>query len=394
MRITKISVKGLFGYLDHEIPLKQESRITIIHGPNGVGKTVLLSMLDGLFGLDYALFRMIPFNAFCVAFSSGEEITVSKDKHTKRLSFCCLDASGAKAKAYEPGSGPMLNFASRLYWERKDTWSAMDHRRKHEGKVFLDSLPMLRDIIYGKLPDWFTSVRSNIRTSIVHTQRLDRQGGLSIIGLIKVPFWFIFVVVAFVFEYFVLGQELFLVQLQAEMLVFKALIPIIVFGAVFVIALLCLYCIWWRFKQKNDSGALLLQKRLDDHNNDQQEQLFVELINSRLQSLSVERDEEKRFIVRGKAGNAVPEWSLSSGEKQLLHIYDHLLFEVEPNTLVLLDEPELSLHVTWQRNFLKDLQRIVELRKFDVLIATHSPQIVSDKRRWLVKLQYPQGEGE
>ena len=41
MRITKISVKGLFGMFDHEIPLNQESRITIVHGPNGVGKTVL-----------------------------------------------------------------------------------------------------------------------------------------------------------------------------------------------------------------------------------------------------------------------------------------------------------------------------------------------------------------
>ena len=30
MRITKISVKGLFGMFDHEIPLNQESRITIM----------------------------------------------------------------------------------------------------------------------------------------------------------------------------------------------------------------------------------------------------------------------------------------------------------------------------------------------------------------------------
>ena len=52
----------------------------------------------------------------------------------------------------------------------------------------------------------------------------------------------------------------------------------------------------------------------------------------------------------------------------------------------MIDEPELSMNVVWQRNFLKDLQRIIELRNFDVLIATHSPQIIHDKWDWMVAL--------
>ena len=52
----------------------------------------------------------------------------------------------------------------------------------------------------------------------------------------------------------------------------------------------------------------------------------------------------------------------------------------------MIDEPELSMNVVWQRNFLKDLQRIIELRKFDVLIATHSPMIIHDKWDWVVHL--------
>ena len=69
-----------------------------------------------------------------------------------------------------------------------------------------------------------------------------------------------------------------------------------------------------------------------------------------------------------------------------LFLYNQLFFEVEPDTLVMIDEPELSMNVVWQRNFLKDLQRIIELRKFDVLIATHSPQIIHDKWDWMVPL--------
>ena len=49
MRIANVSVNNLFGMFDHEIPLNLESRITIIIGPNGIGKTILLTMLHSLF---------------------------------------------------------------------------------------------------------------------------------------------------------------------------------------------------------------------------------------------------------------------------------------------------------------------------------------------------------
>ena len=47
MRITKITVKKLFGVYDHEIPLNLDSRITAIVGANGVGKTIILRMIHG-----------------------------------------------------------------------------------------------------------------------------------------------------------------------------------------------------------------------------------------------------------------------------------------------------------------------------------------------------------
>jgi len=55
-----------------------------------------------------------------------------------------------------------------------------------------------------------------------------------------------------------------------------------------------------------------------------------------------------------------------------------LLFCVQPGTLVLIDEPELSLHVVWQQEFLKDLEKIVAWQKIQVIIATHSPQIINE----------------
>ena len=78
MRITEVVVDGLFGIFDHTISLNTEERITIIHGPNGFGKTILLQMLDGLFKGNYAEFRNIPFRRFRVQFEGGSGIWIDK----------------------------------------------------------------------------------------------------------------------------------------------------------------------------------------------------------------------------------------------------------------------------------------------------------------------------
>jgi len=48
MRITKIVVKDLFGIFNHQIPLDSDDRITIIHGPNGIWKTVLMTVTNAI----------------------------------------------------------------------------------------------------------------------------------------------------------------------------------------------------------------------------------------------------------------------------------------------------------------------------------------------------------
>ena len=76
MRITEVVAEGLFGIFDHTISLNTEDRITIIHGPNGFGKTILLQMLSGLFNGNYAEFRNIPFRKFEVQFEGGSRIWI------------------------------------------------------------------------------------------------------------------------------------------------------------------------------------------------------------------------------------------------------------------------------------------------------------------------------
>jgi len=82
------------------------------------------------------------------------------------------------------------------------------------------------------------------------------------------------------------------------------------------------------------------------------------------------------FRFNTEDGKELPLTELSSGEQQEVVLLYELLFKVSPNTLVLIDEPEISLHVAWQKEFLNDLLKIVKLRKIAIITATHSPQII------------------
>lgn len=67
---------------------------------------------------------------------------------------------------------------------------------------------------------------------------------------------------------------------------------------------------------------------------------------------------------------------LSSGERQLIYILVKVATTNNKPTILLMDEPEISLHLGWQE---KILQVIKELNdKCQILVVTHSPAIIMD----------------
>ena len=82
-----------------------------------------------------------------------------------------------------------------------------------------------------------------------------------------------------------------------------------------------------------------------------------------------------RFVADDELHTILTLDQLSSGEKQMINQVYELLFQAQSGTLVMIDEPELSLHMMWQMNYLKNLSEIAKLRGFQCIVATHSPQI-------------------
>ncbi|PBC21187.1 hypothetical protein CK226_20265 [Mesorhizobium sp. WSM4311] len=69
-----------------------------------------------------------------------------------------------------------------------------------------------------------------------------------------------------------------------------------------------------------------------------------------------------------------------------------LIFKTKENSLLLIDEPEISLHIAWQKKFLSDLRQIISLSPMDVVLSTHSPQLIGSNLDLAVQLTGPDDE--
>ncbi|MCR6661802.1 MAG: hypothetical protein NVV60_01305 [Luteimonas sp.] len=78
-RVASIYTKKLFGLYDHKLDLFLKDRVTIVHGPNGVGKTTLLKITHAIFSNDFALLFSVPFSEIGVTLDDGSWISIRKD---------------------------------------------------------------------------------------------------------------------------------------------------------------------------------------------------------------------------------------------------------------------------------------------------------------------------
>lgn len=93
-------------------------------------------------------------------------------------------------------------------------------------------------------------------------------------------------------------------------------------------------------------------------------------------TIDLNRNEGIRF--RLPDGQRIRSRQLSSGEQQMMVLAFEILFRSRPGTLVIVDEPELSLHILWQDTLIRDLQRMGDASGVQFLMATHSPVILAD----------------
>ena len=453
LRVRAIRVEGLFGLYDHDIPLNQEQRVTILHGPNGVGKTVLLRMTHGLFTGRVSELSRVPFRRFEVELSNGVRVTVTQSSEQdpepgRSLSrlvrgwrpapLIHVTQYGGDSERLQFGdgrSGPLPRSAERILMEmgarpvRDDVWRD----------------PSTGDLVYvWDLMERYLPQRAGPGDELDPPARplfaalAEQVGGALGVHMIETQ-RLVRAVEASGFEARARGRPSLdiTVEVYAQALARELEAALARYGSVsqsldqsFPQRLLATRdplspeALTREVAQLDAQRARLTSLgildpsqaagvdpaklgELDDSNRrvmtlyvsdtakklevleDLSERvgLLVDNINGKFTQKRLQVDRAHGFQVIGHDGRPLPLDALSSGEQhELVLLYD-LLFHIKPNTLVLIDEPELSLHVVWQKRFMRDLLSIAETTGLDALVATHSPFIVGDYEELMVDLR-------
>lgn len=124
--------------------------------------------------------------------------------------------------------------------------------------------------------------------------------------------------------------------------------------------------------------------------------LYIDTLNyflkdSAKQLIFNEESSELVFNAIDKNGKTVTEFKdikfLSSGEQQILILFSYITFNSSEGQIFIIDEPELSLHIKWQEDFLEKLELITP-KTTQLILATHSP-ILANKKKKNTKLLLP-----
>jgi predicted ATP-dependent endonuclease of OLD family len=103
---------------------------------------------------------------------------------------------------------------------------------------------------------------------------------------------------------------------------------------------------------------------------------FIRLVNEAFAETGKKLNPDSAKLKFEKDGKIIEAKDLSSGEKQLLIILLTVLLERGQEYVLMLDEPEISMHISWQY---KLIDMILELNpNVQIILTTHSPMIFSD----------------
>lgn len=443
MRVKGVAVKGLFGIFDHDIPLQSAERVTIIHGPNGFGKTVVLRMIAALIEGKMDVFEHIPFREFAITLDDDSSRIIRRvaDQDTKskapvRLELLRRHIGGTEQVVPPPPQPEIPQQLLRAvdinvpapYRLAGAVWT--DGNRVFSLQEILQMFPEAEQALPRKFrPGLPFDICRELQVFFVETNRLvsevptrrpnryaqyldqERQEPTprvkhysdDIVQRIR----------QVLADYARRSQDRD--RTFPERLVRFLREPHTRLPEHEVLAKMA------DFEQKrrrlNTLGLLdrepglhdltaddvrRVQEALTIYVSDVEEKLsifddiarrigaLIDILNSRFKYKHLTVNRELGFRVFSNQGQPIDLQDLSSGEQHEVVLLYELLFRGPDAGLVLVDEPEISLHVAWQSRFLSDLITILQPTDSYAIVATHSPVIIGTRSDLTVELKGPE----
>ncbi len=115
--------------------------------------------------------------------------------------------------------------------------------------------------------------------------------------------------------------------------------------------------------------------------------LFINSVNDYFADKEIEFNLNTGFSISHKSGNPIDFDWLSSGERQLLLLFINTITATDEATIFIIDEPEISLNVKWQRKLIDTLLHFSSEKNIQYIFATHSLELLSSNLNCVSKLK-------
>lgn len=371
--LHNIKITNLFGLYSYEFNslFTEGFPIRFITGPNGYGKSTILSILSHLLLCDFAYFKALPFDELQFCFDDrsilihkldsslprqGEDISKSRVNSDRDVRFSLIDLINMSEEAFyqismdESDSGKaeiemFINGLSHYYIKdqrlfKSDTWSpigeallptakSVNHnaqslqKEMQQYKLMVNSILSIQNLSLDHEP---------VAAEVYEERKAILNPYLNKLKLYGLSEW---------------GFDLPKYQPMADNLM----------GAFLFMAENAVEC------------AEPLLRKID---------LFKEIIEGcefADKEFQISSEYGYRFVSLNNDKTLLDGSDLSSGEQHILIQSYELIFNAHNGALALIDEPEMSFHMIWQMNYLKNLRKIANLNNLQCIVATHSPQI-------------------
>lgn len=104
--------------------------------------------------------------------------------------------------------------------------------------------------------------------------------------------------------------------------------------------------------------------------------MFQDMVDELLQDTHKKIDRKSNEIQFVQGNEVLTPYQLSSGEKQMLVILLTVLVEDGEHYALIMDEPEISLHIDWQQRLINLIRQLNP--NAQIILSTHSPALIMD----------------
>lgn len=421
MKIISIKIDKLFEIFDYNISFSNIENLLIITGPNGFGKTMILNIIFSLFNRKFIFFHKLVFERITICLDNNTSIVISKNVENDKPNVKFTFAQNDKIIEIFDYSSKLESDIERtiqryLPVARIDVDKWIDHRSGRNLTIddlineYADQLPdeVSKNLLKIKSKK-INTILDSIKVHLIREQRLFRKVQTTERNyreekeqtiMIETIQTYANELKKLITHY---SQKSFIISQELDSSYPNRLISETgrVSEEEYNVHFNKLKEKQDKLKRNNlyeskqedigyseaDSKALLvylndLERKLGVFDDLLEKlELFTNILNERRFTYkTIQIDREKGFYFKTITGKELELTQLSSGEQHEVVLLYELIFNAKQNTLVLIDEPEISLHISWQKEFLNDLLRIIKIQNIQVVIATHSPSIIND--RW------------